>query len=450
MAEEITNYKLIPCYNRKKEFIDNIIVSNEDYDRVTKYKWTINISKQVNGEYKYASTQINGKSIRLSHFIKGKPKNGNVIDHINNNAIDNTRENLHEIPRSHNSQNKKKIITEKTTSKYLGVSFETHTNKWCCQSSGFNLGRFTSEIEAAKTYDKFVYVKYGKNASTNNLIKFEDTINLTLDDIIPKKTLKNKDSNDNELPLYINFRKKKFIIQRTYNKIKFSSTHSTLEDAKKQLEFYNKKIQEMKGDEEKEFNNKEITRNSDGFAIINIYNKNKKELTGEVIVDDDKWYELSKISWYFKNDKKYVVGYVNGKNITMHRYLMNAPEGIPIDHKNQNGLDNRICNLRPITDSANSHNRKKKANSLSIYKGVYPQKHNKSNPYLAKLIKDGKKYHLGYYNNELQAAYAYNLKAYELFGDFALLNEINIDEETINKWKEEIYNKWKKKNEKNI
>jgi hypothetical protein len=123
---------------------------------------------------------------------------------------------------------------------------------------------------------------------------------------------------------------------------------------------------------------------------------------------------------------------------------MNAPDGIPIDHKNQNGLDNRMCNLRPITDSANSHNRKKQANTLSIYKGVYPKKHNKSNPYLARLTKDGKEYHLGYYNNELQAAYAYNLKAYELFGELALLNEINIDEETKNKWKEEILEKWNK------
>jgi hypothetical protein len=440
--EESTNCKLIPCYNKNKEFIDNIIISNEDYDRVMEHKWCICVSKQINGEYKYARTTISGKSVRLSHFIFGKPKNGNVIDHINNNAIDNRIDNLQEVSRSQNSQNKKKIINEKSPSKYLGVTKHI-CNKWSVNCSGNYLGLYEDEKEAALVYDKGAFILFGKNASTNNLIKFEDIINLTLDDIKQKIQLKTLDSNNIEVPLYINFTKNKtYKIQRTYNKKKFSSIHSTLDEAKLQLEIYNKEIEDMKKNEEKEHNNKEITRNLDDLAIINIYNRNK-EIAGAVIVDDDKWYELSKIRWTFKNDKKYVSGCINGKTITIHRYLMNAPEGIPVDHINQNGLDNRIGNLRLITDSANSHNRKKQTNSLSIYKGVYPKKNNKLNPYRAKFNKDGKEYHLGYYNNELKAAYAYNLKAEELFGEFANLNEIDIDDETRTNWKEEIFNKWK-------
>jgi hypothetical protein len=270
--EEVTNYKLIPSYNKNKELIDNIIVSNEDYDRVMKHNWSISVSKQVNGEYKYASTKINGKSIRLSHFIKGEPKDGNVIDHLNNNSIDNRRENLEERSRRENSQNCKKIINEKSTSKYLGVN--KHINKWIVNCDGNYLGLYEDEKEAAIVYDKAAFILFGKNASTNNLIKFEDTINLTLDDIIPKKILKIKDSDNNELPLGINFTKyKTYKVLKFYNKIKFLSTHSTLVEAKKQLEIYNKEIKEIKENEEKEFNNKEIIRNSDGFAIIIVIKK---------------------------------------------------------------------------------------------------------------------------------------------------------------------------------
>jgi hypothetical protein len=56
----------------------------------------------------------------------------------------------------------------------------------------------------------------------------------------------------------------------------------------------------------------------------------------------------------------------------------------------------------------------------SIYKGVYFDK----GKWRAKIKKDGKNYHLGYFEIEKEAAEAYNKKAIELNSGFTLLNII--------------------------
>ena len=42
----------------------------------------------------------------------------------------------------------------------------------------------------------------------------------------------------------------------------------------------------------------------------------------------------------------------------LHKYLMNYPKGLVVDHINHNTLDNRRCNLRVVTDTINKMNRK--------------------------------------------------------------------------------------------
>jgi hypothetical protein len=47
-----------------------------------------------------------------------------------------------------------------------------------------------------------------------------------------------------------------------------------------------------------------------------------------------------------------------GKTITMHHAIMGVPEkGLMIDHINGNGLDNRRCNLRIVTNRENCQNK---------------------------------------------------------------------------------------------
>lgn len=46
-----------------------------------------------------------------------------------------------------------------------------------------------------------------------------------------------------------------------------------------------------------------------------------------------------------------------GKKIYLHRFLMDSPEGLIVDHINHQTLDNRRENLRVVTHSENMKNR---------------------------------------------------------------------------------------------
>ena len=93
-------------------------------------------------------------------------------------------------------------------------------------------------------------------------------------------------------------------------------------------------------------------------------------------------------------------------------------------------VDHAVCKtnnlvLRLATTSENGGNRKKTQVVLnktcsSKYKGVSWAKANKK--WKACLLCKGKRYYLGYFENEIEAAFAYNKAALEHFGEFALLN----------------------------
>lgn len=90
-----------------------------------------------------------------------------------------------------------------------------------------------------------------------------------------------------------------------------------------------------------------------------------------------------------------------------------------IDHYNRNKKDNRIENLRDATNSQNRANAIKDRNSNNNFKGVNITPYGK---YRAVIYKDKKKYNIGNFKTEKEAAIAYDKKARELFGDFAFTN----------------------------
>jgi hypothetical protein len=424
--EIFLDYKKIPLRNNKKEIIDYALVSNEDFEEVNKYKW--HISKYDNG-YKRVQGTINKKSTRLSHFIKGKPEKGKVVDHKNRNSLDNRRENLRFATDEQNAQNQ--TPQKNTSSKYIGVFYRKDCNKWRSECGKYNLGTFKEELDAAKAYDTAAFIIYGEHASTNNLVKYEDTINLKIEDVIKtRQRTKNID-----LPDYIyKTDTNKYFVEMTYNKKKyFSGYKDTIEEAKEYLEYCKKDIEKINKEKELEHSNKDITRNEDGEAVIYLYNKNKDKIA-ETIVDEELWYELSKIGWCLS--REYVGGSINKKTTLLHRYLKDAPDDKFVDHIDGNPLNNKKSNLRLADEKENSYNKSKKQNSLNTYKGVNFVKDN--NTYNASITKDGITYNCGYFNTEIKAVIAYNLKAVELFGEFSNINKIDITDEEYNKIKEEV------------
>ena len=142
------------------------------------------------------------------------------------------------------------------------------------------------------------------------------------------------------------------------------------------------------------------------------------------IVDDEDYEEASKYTWWYSK-KGYAVTTrrksLGRKNISMHILIAGKISEKVTDHINGNKLDNRRENLRHVTLSQNSQNQKPiREGTSSRYKGVHW--HKKTNKWISKICIEGKRYHLGCYENERDAAWVYNVWAESFFGEYARLN----------------------------
>lgn len=140
-------------------------------------------------------------------------------------------------------------------------------------------------------------------------------------------------------------------------------------------------------------------------------------------VDDEDYQKISKRGWSLNSN-----GYakctirMNGKSRTllMHRLIMGITNANDLDHINRNRLDNRKLNLRECNRSQNLSNQGLSSKNTTGYKGVcYDKSRNK---YEAYIKHHSKKIFLGRFNTAIEAATAYNIKAFELKGEFARLN----------------------------
>ena len=144
------------------------------------------------------------------------------------------------------------------------------------------------------------------------------------------------------------------------------------------------------------------------------------------IVDTEDYDELSKHKWY-ANKWKHIWYAKRGiredshlKTLLMHRVIMNAQKGQEVDHRNGDGLYNLRCNLRFCANGQNQYNQRPQKNRTSKFKGVCLSKGGKK--WISQITLKSKRYYLGVFINEIDAALAYDAKAKELFGEFARLN----------------------------
>ena len=156
-----------------------------------------------------------------------------------------------------------------------------------------------------------------------------------------------------------------------------------------------------------------------------------KEITisdgSTVLVDDDDYEWLTKWKWSANGNgyavrneryepKKYRKQY-------LHRAVMNAKPGEIVDHINGDTLDNRKENLRICDLKGNAQNSRGIPNRMySQYKGVSFDKRRRK--FVAQIGVEGKNVALGGFDNEVDAALAYNRAAVEYYGEFAKINEI--------------------------
>lgn len=150
------------------------------------------------------------------------------------------------------------------------------------------------------------------------------------------------------------------------------------------------------------------------------------------LVDDEDYDYLNQWKWFANRDKgtgSYNAGRnaptVNGKRgmIRMHRQILGITDPkVHGDHINHNTLDNQRQNLRIANHSESMANRRSHKSSTSKYKGVCWSSWHKK---WAVTIKENRKQkHLGYFENELEAALIYNKAAKKIYGGFAYLNKV--------------------------
>lgn len=153
--------KFLPLENSK----DLCLVDDDDFVTLSKYTW--NVCYNTRSKY----IMLGKDRAKLIHRIILNPPKGAVIDHINGDYLDNRKCNLRICTTQQNNFNSKK--RKHTSSKFKGVSWDKERNKWVAHIKinkiTQKLGRFNSEIEAAKAYNEKALTLFGEYANLNKI-----------------------------------------------------------------------------------------------------------------------------------------------------------------------------------------------------------------------------------------------------------------------------------------
>lgn len=147
---------------------------------------------------------------------------------------------------------------------------------------------------------------------------------------------------------------------------------------------------------------------------------------------DDEFHDLiSKHHWNIYTTQRHSTYYAHTRiktdrghtTLRFHRLILGVTcPKTQIDHKNGNGLDNTLVNLRVCDASQNGGNQKRSKLNTSGFKGVHQNKIN--GKWIARLGHKNKKIVLGTFRSINDAAAAYNDAALKFKGEFAKLNPI--------------------------
>ena len=152
-------YRKIPLTQNRFARVDP-----EDYVALARHKW----SAARQGRNVYAVRSEKGVQIRMHRVIMKAPRHL-VCDHIDHDGANNTQRNLRLCTRGQNGKNQRRRTDGR--SKYKGVSWHKGDRKWHARiyhdGRCHHLGAFTSEIEAARAYDRAARILHGPFASLN-------------------------------------------------------------------------------------------------------------------------------------------------------------------------------------------------------------------------------------------------------------------------------------------
>ena len=158
----------------KNGFGKSVLCDNRDYALLSDYIW---YGSEEGSDEVYAATCFYDKATKKTRVIKMarllmNPGPTQEVDHKDGNSLNNCRSNLRLCTHVQNMRNKRKQRTRNgvsTKSRFKGVSFQH--GKWIAYVSINNkqiyLGRFVSELEAARAYNNAALIYYREFAKLN-------------------------------------------------------------------------------------------------------------------------------------------------------------------------------------------------------------------------------------------------------------------------------------------
>jgi hypothetical protein len=160
------------------------------------------------------------------------------------------------------------------------------------------------------------------------------------------------------------------------------------------------------------------------ICIISLFGRRKNKIA-ETIIDVEDYEKCKFYKWCGFKDRDGNIRVINSKAGYLSNFVMDfkPTRFICTDHIDGNTLNNRRkTNLQICTMQQNLMKSKLYKNNSSGYRGVcWDKTHNK---WVANVQYNYKSIRIGSFFKKEEAALAYNVKAIELFGEFAILNDV--------------------------
>lgn len=144
----------------------------------------------------------------------------------------------------------------------------------------------------------------------------------------------------------------------------------------------------------------------------------------QVLIDVEDFERVCRYEWLFvKVGKKRTKRVANTNMLYLHTLIMSTPPGKSVDHIRHDALDNRKARMRVGTVRENNLNTRGNPSASSRFKGVSWEARRKKWKVITGTRAGGKVY-LGSFDDEREAAMAYNDYVREHFGPCAYLNPV--------------------------
>jgi hypothetical protein len=404
VKREVLNHKEV-TYKDKKYIVGYCLNNDEDIlfifdyenkEKVITRKWHLH-DEFISNTITESDYNKKTKQLYLHNLLFDAKDKANFINHINKNIYDNRLENLRELTSDEYNFNQSKIISNlpenceidpKDIPKYITYhkSSISHGDKFVIDIKLSNIN-----IYWISTTSKNVETKKKLNEAIIKLKEFYKTNKELME-------LNNK----------VNNYTKQYELKKSFNDILSLSGYPS-EIIKKNLvnveDIHNIEIQLEEINENKEYVNEIkpviieelsfIENNKSLMVHKDVNYKNKKYTVGYCsfkytedilfVIDYDKKDFVVKNKWRYNNDTKYICKtYVdiegNSKWLHLHSFIMNGlvfdqGHAISIDHINQIKRDNRLENLRKLTQSDQNVNQKKRERTTELPEGcgINPQ-----------------------------------------------------------------------------